>query len=45
MTNPIKDERCYFCNQIAEYSQVVKLKDAFFMSVVCKKHLDMGLVS
>lgn len=37
---------CYFCDQRAEYNQVVTVeKNSYTVSGVCKNHLEMGLSS
>jgi hypothetical protein len=45
MTQTFAD-RCYFCDQRAEYNQVVKQEEnSYTVSGVCKNHLVMGLSS
>lgn len=37
-------EKCYFCDHLAEYNQVVSLGGSIYtVSGVCKSHLLMGL--
>ena len=39
-------EKCHYCNDAAEYSQLVGNEaDGYFMSVVCAKHVVMDLTS
>jgi len=43
MTQTFADT-CYFCDQLAEYNQVVKIENnSYTVSGVCKDHLEMGL--
>lgn len=43
MTQTFSDT-CYFCDQLAEYNQVVKIENnSYTVSGVCKDHLEMGL--
>lgn len=42
--NEIK-EKCFYCENDAEYSQVVEDKTNYVIDYVCKKHLLMGLSS
>jgi hypothetical protein len=39
-------DRCYFCEDPAEYNDIVEVSETnFTVSGVCKKHLKMGLSS
>ena len=43
---PMLKEKCYFCDNISEYNDVVKVKiHDYIISGVCKEHLKMGLSS
>ena len=39
------DEKCFYCDNIAEYSQLVGEENNYVVASVCKKHLTMGLSS
>jgi hypothetical protein len=32
-------EKCYYCNNAAEYSDIVGEPEAYFVASVCKKHV------
>jgi PP-loop superfamily ATP-utilizing enzyme len=37
-------DRCYFCDNTAEYNDIVKIEEYnYIISGVCKEHLKMGL--
>ena len=39
-------EKCYYCQNKAEYSQLVgDAPDEYAVTGVCKNHLNMGLIS
>ena len=39
------NEKCFYCDNDAEYSQLVGEEDDYVVAGVCKKHLTMGLSS
>lgn len=43
--NSRDQEKCHYCENKAEYTQLVGTPPNYFMSTVCKDHLDMGLIS
>ena len=38
-------EKCFYCENEAEYSQLVGDENNYIVAEVCKKHLTMGLSS
>jgi hypothetical protein len=38
-------QHCYYCDQEARYTQLVGTPGNYFVSNVCKDHLQMGLSS
>jgi len=38
-------EKCFYCDQEAEYNQIVGENGDYSVAGVCKKHLVMGLSS
>ncbi len=38
-------EKCYYCDQVGEYTQLVGEDPNFSMSLVCKKHLIFDMTS
>jgi hypothetical protein len=38
-------KKCHYCEQEGEYTQLVGDEPNYFMSLVCKKHLEMDLIS
>lgn len=38
-------EKCFYCNEKAEYTQLVGEEGNYSVAGVCKKHLTMGLSS
>lgn len=43
--NSSNNEKCFYCENSAEYSQVVGDEENYFVDYVCKTHLLMGLSS
>lgn len=39
------DDKCHYCGEKGEYTQLVGEEPDYFMSLVCKKHLEMDLIS
>jgi hypothetical protein len=39
------EEKCFYCDALAEYSQLVGEEGSYTVAGVCKKHLTMGLSS